>query len=101
MPLPTAAPACGPPDDSPARPRGIAVRHAEPFGPPVPDAAASAGASALVLRERVAVLAGSIPERQVPGHAEPAGPPRYRWLRRRDRKSTRLNSSHVSISYAV
>src|SRR5699024_11829327 len=25
----------------------------------------------------------------------------FRWMERRDRKSTRLNSSHVSISYAV
>src|SRR5437868_14889983 len=38
---------------------------------------------------------------RIPGqvHAEVRGSPRAR--RRRDRKSTRLNSSHVSISYAV
>src|SRR6266496_4922858 len=30
-----------------------------------------------------------------------APPPRSACLRRRDRKSTRLNSSHVEISYAV
>src|SRR5690554_7326412 len=30
-----------------------------------------------------------------------ARPERHRPLRRRDRKSTRLNSSHVRISYAV
>src|SRR5215475_7817870 len=32
---------------------------------------------------------------------EPAGEPEERCLRARDRKSTRLNSSHVKISYAV
>src|SRR5438128_9422444 len=38
-----------------------------------------------------------------PGRARPTGcpPGRSRSCRRRDRKSTRLNSSHGSISYAV
>src|SRR5438874_10192857 len=31
----------------------------------------------------------------------PAGEGHHRLIRRRDRKSTRLNSSHVEISYAV
>src|SRR5438874_10006350 len=38
-----------------------------------------------------------------PDHARSGGPPpkSRRRCRRRDRKSTRLNSSHVEISYAV
>src|SRR5713101_8852123 len=36
------------------------------------------------------------------GQLRPLGPGLHRWrLDRRDRKSTRLNSSHMSISYAV
>src|SRR5207302_9703916 len=35
------------------------------------------------------------------GGASKPGPRRVRDLKRRDRKSTRLNSSHVKISYAV
>src|SRR5437868_12156453 len=34
-------------------------------------------------------------------HVERLAQPEQKLLRRRDRKSTRLNSSHVSISYAV
>src|SRR5690348_18212613 len=35
------------------------------------------------------------------GQDETARPPQGRWRDHRDRKSTRLNSSHPSISYAV
>src|SRR5699024_12074810 len=34
-------------------------------------------------------------------HRFPCGPSPQKWHRHQDRKSTRLNSSHVSISYAV
>src|SRR5690349_22861700 len=43
-------------------------------------------------------LAGRVPDAAVPGDAHGHHPRR---LHRRDRKSTRLNSSHVEISYAV
>src|SRR5690349_24879999 len=49
-------------------------------------------------RLRPAVTAGRLGEvrdQQDPRHADPLSPPG------RDRKSTRLNSSHVEISYAV
>src|SRR5688572_31610404 len=39
--------------------------------------------------------------REEPGHATRHRPGRARSRRRRDRKSTRLNSSHSQISYAV
>src|SRR5207248_9475448 len=38
---------------------------------------------------------------QPPAHARHVAAPRTTWRRRRDRKSTRLNSSHRTISYAV
>src|SRR5215471_21031820 len=41
-----------------------------------------------------------ISSQPAPGHRRRAGPSPGR-RRRRDRKSTRLNSSHVEISYAV
>src|SRR2546430_6946355 len=45
---------------------------------------------------------GARRERRRPTHAELARRPhRRRHARRRDRKSTRLNSSHSQISYAV
>src|SRR5690242_21148895 len=50
---------------------------------------------------------GGVPPRRRPAQSRPdvAGhgfaPGRYRQGRARDRKSTRLNSSHMSISYAV
>src|SRR3712207_9181760 len=41
------------------------------------------------------------PARSRTGRRPPAGPRGRRWRRRPDRKSTRLNSSHANISYAV
>src|SRR5690554_7706420 len=38
---------------------------------------------------------------RLPQCAEPAGGVPHPWLQTGDRKSTRLNSSHVRISYAV
>src|SRR5438067_13733576 len=42
-----------------------------------------------------------LPDRLRGARVGPAAAARARQARRRDRKSTRLNSSHVSISYAV
>src|SRR5437870_10814040 len=39
--------------------------------------------------------------RRVPALRKPSALSSRAWTRRRDRKSTRLNSSHVAISYAV
>src|SRR5215469_11640270 len=47
---------------------------------------------------RAAGLAAQRPRTKLSG---PAGAPRGRLCGRQDRKSTRLNSSHVEISYAV
>src|SRR5690348_17777265 len=45
---------------------------------------------------------GDVTERPPPARASrPGGPLVSPWLRGTDRKSTRLNSSHPSISYAV
>src|SRR5690606_40745824 len=52
------------------------------------------------LRARPARAAGVHPPLPLAGHAARGDPPPAR-VRRQDRKSTRLNSSHVKISYAV
>src|SRR5690606_40253080 len=82
------------------RSRGRRRRHAPPLRPPARDA------QALARRRRGS---GLLPEERGPGRAvmgphapDPAQEQRERLrARRRDRKSTRLNSSHVKISYAV
>src|SRR5699024_12362469 len=82
VPLPLSPPPAPPPPPFPYTTlfRSGARRAARPVGPPG--------------------RPGS-PHRRVRRHSGPASLPRPAARERRDRKSTRLNSSHVSTSYAV
>src|SRR5690349_22386810 len=44
---------------------------------------------------------GAVPGRRSRAHPQPAAPEEEQGIDDEDRKSTRLNSSHVEISYAV
>src|SRR5689334_24305427 len=57
--------------------------------------------SCLLLADRHAVDVGQFAERVLAGNGEVPEQMRIRCRTRLDRKSTRLNSSHSSISYAV
>src|SRR5207253_9303743 len=85
-----ALPICAPPPSlSPSR-RGRAASRRD-----VPHARAHAARG--LARERRRLTLGRASELAHAGRARARRSPR----RRRDRKSTRLNSSHVAISYAV
>src|SRR5256885_7075462 len=55
----------------------------------------------LSLHDALPISPGGHRHRAAFGTPPPAAPPADRRSRRRDRKSTRLNSSHLVISYAV
>src|SRR5437667_9819186 len=51
--------------------------------------------------QRAHALLQQVPRKPLPPRPRAFSQRRYRVLRGRDRKSTRLNSSHITISYAV
>src|SRR5690606_42143069 len=108
---PGQGPAPGPPRRRPppaARPRGPAVRTGRPQAAPVGGRDVPIEADDPDRRPKLTITR-SIPRGHDPGHPEaPPAPvravvpgPAWRGASPRDRKSTRLNSSHVKSSYAV
>src|SRR5207249_9445577 len=88
------------PMKNPPHPGGFVLRQCiEPLGLTITQAAAALGVTRTTLSELVNGKRGISPEMAVRLSNVFGGSPES-WLTQ-DRKSTRLNSSHVSISYAV
>src|SRR5207302_5949528 len=87
-----------PPRPAPPAPRrpGPRPRSFAPRGGAVPRLGGARGAAVRRGRRPLHGAAGGFPQSR-----RPQAPPVPHGVRGRDRKSTRLNSSHVKISYAV